>query len=65
MKLSKHIKIQNVTDHEKLQWIILILNVLCSCETTIWRTFWIHVYIFDKSEEQIQYDIKISIIEEA
>ena len=61
-KSSKHTKTQNVMNHEKFWWTILVLNVLCSCEATTWRTFWICVYVFDKSEEQIWYDTRISII---
>ena len=65
IKSSEHMKIQNVTNHEKFWWTILILDVLCSHEIMTWKTSWIHVYIFDRSEKQIQYDIRISMIEKA
>ena len=51
--------------YEKFWWTIFVLDVLYSDEAMIWRTFWIHVYVFDRSEKQIWYDIKISMIEEA
>ena len=65
MKSSEHTKTQNVMSHEKFWWTILILNVLCSCEIMTWRIFWIHVYVFDKFEKQIQYNTRISMIEKA
>ena len=58
-------KTQDVTNHEKFWWTILVFDVLCSCEVMTWRIFWICVYVFDKFEEQIWYDIRISMIEEA
>ena len=65
MKSSEHTKTQDVTNHEKFWWTILVLNILYSHEAITWKTFWIHVYVFDKSEEQIQYDTRILMIEKA
>ena len=62
-KSSEYTKTQNVTSYEKLQWTILIFNVLCSYEAITWKTFWIHIYVFDRFKKQIWYDIKISMIE--
>ena len=58
-------KTQNIISHEKLWWIILILNILYSCEIITWKTSWICVYIFDRFKKQIWYDTRTSIIEEA
>ena len=65
MKLSEHMKTQDIMSHEKFWWTILVFDVLYSCEIMTWRTFWIHVYVFDRSEEQIWYDTRISMIEKA
>ena len=64
MKLSEHIKTQNIINHENFWWIILIFNVLYLCEIITWKISWIHVYVFDKFEKQIWYDTRILMIKE-